>query len=151
MEKNLEKNIYMYTYMYIYTYIHNWIFAVHLKLTQHCKLTKLQFLKNGYWRKKEFKMVTSREQEIWKLAAMPEYLHVNKCNKTSQQPTSSPRTKPAFPQSWNSRLSVSSFPCHWSAPEPEGRAASLRLPALEGPRRPKPRQSWGPRAACFSK
>ena len=35
----------MYKYIYIYTYI--WLnhFVVHLKLSQHCKLTILQFLK----------------------------------------------------------------------------------------------------------
>ena len=35
MEKNLKKNIYIYVYY----------FAVHLKLTQHCKLAILQLKK----------------------------------------------------------------------------------------------------------
>ena len=56
------------------------------------------------------------------------------------------RTEPADPQSWNSWLGVSSLHRHGIAPEPDRRAASLRLPSLEGPRRPKPRQSWGQRA-----
>ena len=33
---------------------------------------------------------------------------------------------------------VSSLRLHGTAPEPEGRATSLRLPALEVPQRPKP-------------
>ena len=56
------------------------------------------------------------------------------------------RAEPVFPQSWNSRLRVSSLRPHGTAPEPEGRATSLRLPAVEVPRWMKPRQSWGPRA-----
>ena len=51
MEKNLKKE-YIYVcvcicvcvYVYIYIYIYIWISL--LKLTQHCKLTILQFLKN---------------------------------------------------------------------------------------------------------
>ena len=54
MEKNLKKNRYIYIYMYVcicvcvcvYIYIKLNHFAVHQKLTQHCKLTILQFLKN---------------------------------------------------------------------------------------------------------
>ena len=46
----------------------------------------------------------------------------------------------------DSQLGVSSLCRHGTAPEPKGRAASLRLPALEGPRWAKPRQSWGRRA-----
>ena len=37
-ENNLKKNL----YIYVYTYIHITHFAIHLKLTQHCKLTILQ-------------------------------------------------------------------------------------------------------------
>ena len=57
MEKYLKKNIYTCVYIYIYIYIYMCIhththththtnhLAVHLKLTQHCKSTTLQFLK----------------------------------------------------------------------------------------------------------
>ena len=49
MEKNMKKNthmcvyIYVYVYMCIYMYMNH--FAVHHKLTQHCKSTILQFKK----------------------------------------------------------------------------------------------------------
>ena len=36
MEKNLKKNIYSFS-----EYIYSYIYFVHLKLTQHCKLTML--------------------------------------------------------------------------------------------------------------
>ena len=48
MKKNLKKKcVYVYVCVYIYIYIphtHTYLihFAVHLKLMQHCKLTKLQ-------------------------------------------------------------------------------------------------------------
>ena len=45
MKKNLKKKcVYVYVYVYIYTHTHTYLihFAVHLKLMQHCKLTKLQ-------------------------------------------------------------------------------------------------------------
>ena len=56
MEKNLKKELYICLYViYIYIYvIHIFIyiklnhFTVHLKLTQHCKSTMLQF-KKGQW------------------------------------------------------------------------------------------------------
>ena len=44
MEKNLKKNVYTYVYMNH--------FAVHLKLTRHCKLTILQFKKFGHLKTK---------------------------------------------------------------------------------------------------
>ena len=40
MEKNMKKN------MYIYVLLNH--FAVHQKVTQHCKSTILQFKKKGY-------------------------------------------------------------------------------------------------------
>ena len=42
MGKELEKE-YMYIFIYIYMYLNH--FAVHLKLTQHCKLAILQLKK----------------------------------------------------------------------------------------------------------
>ena len=45
MEKNLEKDkcVCVCIYIYIYTYMNH--FAVHLRLTQHCKSTVLQLKK----------------------------------------------------------------------------------------------------------
>ena len=54
MEKNLKKNTYIHIYIYIYTDIYIYIyiytdihililFAIHLKLAQHCKLTRTNF------------------------------------------------------------------------------------------------------------
>ena len=57
MEKNLKKNIYTHIYTYIYIYIYIYIklnhFAVHLKLTQHCKSTILQYKKIFFKRMKD--------------------------------------------------------------------------------------------------
>ena len=39
--------IYVCIYIYINIYIYIYNFAVHLKLTQHCKSTTLQFKKRG--------------------------------------------------------------------------------------------------------
>ena len=52
MEENLKKKIRIYTdiYVCIYMYIYLNHFAVHLKLTEHCKSATLQLKKkrNGY-------------------------------------------------------------------------------------------------------
>ena len=46
--------VYIYTYIYIYVYMYIYVkqlnqHALHLKVTQHCKSTKLPFLKQ--WKK----------------------------------------------------------------------------------------------------
>ena len=77
MEKNVKKNVYMcvcvciYIYIYTHTYIYIRLnyFAVHQKLTQHCKSTILQF-------KKKTMTIYGKEKRNYEYICSINYIHI---------------------------------------------------------------------------